>query len=84
MQKLELDDNHGIVLLRGKSRDGHSIYAYVKVDKSDIDEIERAYHAGKEIDYSTYKGILKHDWGDEPTDNVKLYMERTYGFKHHD
>lgn len=82
VQRIQLDSNHGIVLIRGRTRDGDFIYAYVKVDRRDIDDIEMAYNLGKEIDYSQYKGIIKHDWGEEPSDNVKRYMEQHYSFKH--
>ncbi len=82
VQRLQLDTHHGIVLIRGRTGDGDSIYAYVKVDRQDIDDIEMAYNLGKEVDYSRYKGIIKHDWGEEPPENVKIYMEKHYGFSH--
>ncbi len=84
IQKLDLETHNGIVLIRGETPVGDPIYAYVKVDLHDVEELEKAYEQDLFIDYSRYKGIIKHDWGEEPPTNVKRYMEEHYDFHHHD
>ena len=82
IEKLKLEIYNGVVLLRGVTRNGDALYAYVKVDNKDIEDMQRAYEEGRYIDYSQYKGIIKNDWGEEPPENVKKYMEKTFNFTH--
>lgn len=82
IQKVRFENYNGIVLLKGETPLGAPIYAYVKADLHDVEEMTRAYKEGRYVDFSKYKGILKSDWGKEPTENVKKYMERTYNFVH--
>ncbi len=82
VQKLDLQAHDGIALLKGETVHGDAVYAYVKADKEGIEEMLRACEIGSTIDYSRYKEIIKQDWGEEPPENVKRFMESRYGFKH--
>jgi len=80
--RIKLEANDGIVLLQGETPTGDAVYAYVRADAEDIEHMISACEAGVPVDYSKYKEIIKHDWGDEPSNNVKIFMEDNYGFHH--
>jgi len=82
IQKLQLETHDGIVLLRGQTMDGDAMYVYVRANASQIEDIFRASQTGEAIDFGNFGGIIKLDWGEEPSSNVKIYMERYYNFIH--
>lgn len=69
-----------ILLTRGESPDGKSIYAYVAIESSKIVDFMKAQDEG--LFYPEDHGIIIAKGEGEPSKEVKNMMERDYGFNH--
>ena len=69
-----------VLLVRGEAPDGSSIYAYVGVRADKLQEFMEAQERG--TFYPEEYGVVIESGEGEPTAEVRLKMERDYGFDH--
>jgi hypothetical protein len=69
-----------VLLVRGEAPDGSAIYAYVGVRADRLQEFMQAQQHG--TFYPEEFGVVIESGADEPSAEVRLKMERDYGFNH--
>lgn len=69
-----------ILLVRGESPDGESIYAYVAVRADKLEEFMAAQESG--MFYPEDHGVIIESGEGEPSAEVQKKMEEEYGFNH--
>jgi hypothetical protein len=77
------DETIGIVqLISGTTAKGEAFYAYVKVKPSLYEEFVGKLLNGDKMDVDKYGKVLKKGFGAQPPDDVKKYMEESFGVDH--
>ena len=69
-----------VLLVRGEAPDGAPIYAYVCVRADKLQEFMKAQEQG--VFYPDEYGVVIESGVGEPSAEVRLKMERDYGFDH--
>lgn len=69
-----------VLLVRGEDPDGKPIYAYVGVRADKLKEFMEAQEKG--LFYPEQHGVIIESGTGEPSADVRLKMERDYGFNH--
>lgn len=69
-----------VLLVRGQSPDGGSVYAYVAVRADKLDEFVEAQ--GRDPFYPDEHGVIIESGVGDPSEEVRERMERDYGFNH--
>ena len=69
-----------VLLVRGESPSGAPIYAYVGVRADKLEEFMEAQNRG--TFYPEEYGVIIESGEGEPTAEVRVRMEREYGFNH--
>ncbi len=69
-----------VLLVRGEDPDGAPIYAYVGVRADKLQDFMKAQQSG--TFYPEEHGIVIESGSGEPSAEVRVRMERDYGFNH--
>lgn len=69
-----------VLLVRGESPDGGSIYAYIAVRADKLQDFMRAQQSS--TFYPEDYGVIIESGTGEPSDEVRQKMEKEYGFNH--
>ncbi len=69
-----------VLLVRGEDPDGKPIYAYVGVRADKLEEFMKAQEQG--LFYPEEFGVVIESGTGEPPAEVRVKMERDYGFNH--
>lgn len=70
-----------VVLVNGNDNDGHRFWVYASIDPSHYDVFLKAQKNDEEYDLSSFGKILAWGKGDVPPDDVRVKMEKEYGYK---
>ncbi len=76
--KLMLQNNYGVVLCNSTTENGEPFFHFVKADKKNIEQMNRDYQAGKEVDFTSYGEILLSGWGENPEPQHELIMSEYF------
>lgn len=79
-EKLIAEKTVCILLVRGESPEGESIYAYVAVRADKLEAFMEAQKSG--MFYPEEYGVIVESGVGEPTDEIREKMEKEYGFNH--
>ncbi len=80
-QKLDLERNDGVVLLTGENESGQDFYAYILMEKEQVEQMMRDADNGTEVDFTSYGEVILSGIGDILEEDIE-YMEETYDFDH--
>lgn len=69
-----------VLLVRGEDPNGAGIYAYVGVRADKLKSFMEAQNSG--LFYPEEHGVIIESGFGEPSEDVRLKMERDYGFNH--
>lgn len=79
-QLKQADEKIGIIqILTGRTAGGEDFYAYVSVRPSMYEEFCRKVEAREKMNVEEFGKILHKGYGNQPSDDVKHYMEERYG-----
>lgn len=81
-QQVALQKGRGLTLVRAADAQGRPFYVYVLASGDQIKHLQRAHDEGRDIRFADYGDVIHKDWGEEPSDAIKRYMEEHYGFIH--
>ena len=76
--KLMLQNNYGVVLCKSTAPNGEPFFHYVMADKKNIDQMQRDYESGADVDFSSYGEILLSGWGEKPSPEYEMIMSEYF------
>lgn len=76
--KLMLQTNYGVVLCSSSTATGEPFFHYVMADKKHIDQMNRDYENGTEVDFTAYGEILLSGWGETPPPEYELIISEYF------
>jgi hypothetical protein len=82
LQKLQLANGVGIVLMNVNDSHGRRGYVYMMCNREQVIELTRVINRGESFLISDYGDIICSGLGEDPSPEHQAYMEDWYQFKH--
>lgn len=79
----QADERIGIIqLISGATAKGEDFYAYVSLRPSVYEQFIRKMADGETMDVEAFGKVLKKGFGQQPSEDIKKYMEEEFGIDH--
>ena len=80
IEKLKLENNRSIYLIRGLKEEGKDIYMYIEMNKTQVDCLGRDNKKGLQKPIEEYGEVIEKGYGKKPNSQVRKRLKNEYGW----
>jgi len=81
IEKLKLENNNSIILIKGLKQKGKDFWVYMEMNKNQIEILNRNSDKGQEIILSHYGKEVESGFGKKPNSQTRNRMKKEFGFE---
>jgi hypothetical protein len=81
VEKLKLENNRTIILIREIRLQGKDSYVYLEMNKTQMETLQRDYKKNPDLNINDYGEVLEQGLGRKPNSRVRKDMQKQYGWE---
>ncbi len=79
-EKLKIENNITIILIRDIRLDGKDSYVYIKMNKGQMEALSRDYKKNPDLNIDEYGEVVERGLGKKPNSRVRKDMQKIHGW----